>query len=103
MIIYHVTVKIDPSVHEEWLQWMIAEHIPQVMATGFFLESRISRMLYTEEEDGMTYGFQYLLESEDDLRKYMESAAPVLQKDHADRYRDKFVAYRTVHEVIKNL
>jgi len=100
MILYHVTVKIDPSVHDEWLDWMLSSHVPQVMATGYFLGHRISRMLFSDEEDGITYGFQYTLKSIEDLDNYMSHAAPALQKDHADRYRDKFVAYRTIHEVV---
>ena len=54
MILYNVTVSIDNSVHEDWLQWMRSIHIPQVMETGCFIESRISRV-HGEEEGGMTF------------------------------------------------
>ena len=39
MIIYNVTVKIDTNQYEDWLNWMKSEHIPKVMATGFFLKN----------------------------------------------------------------
>jgi hypothetical protein len=54
MILYNVTVSIDPSIHEEWLEWMKAKHIPDVMSTGCFVEARISRV-HGEEENGMTF------------------------------------------------
>jgi hypothetical protein len=54
MILYNVTVSIDPAVAEDWLAWMRSTHIPDVMATGCFEESRISRV-QGEEEGGLTY------------------------------------------------
>ena len=51
MILYNVTVSIDPAVSSDWLEWMRSTHIPDVMATGCFVESRISRV-QGEEEGG---------------------------------------------------
>ena len=45
MIIYNVTVSIDQSIHEDWLQWMKEIHIPEVMETGFFLENKVCRLM----------------------------------------------------------
>ena len=59
MIIYNVTINIDAEVHDEWLKWMLEKHIPAVLATGLFIESRMSRMLIEEEGDGITYSIQY--------------------------------------------
>jgi hypothetical protein len=53
MIIYNVTVNVDEDVAVEWLQWMKETHIPDVMKTGMFLESRICRVL-AEEAGGWT-------------------------------------------------
>ncbi len=36
MILYNVTVALDPAIETEWLAWMQQEHIPEVMATGCF-------------------------------------------------------------------
>ncbi|MEO8589060.1 MAG: DUF4286 family protein, partial [Flavobacteriales bacterium] len=45
MILYNVTINIDLDVEREWLVWMKETHIPEVMATGLFLESRMFRVL----------------------------------------------------------
>jgi hypothetical protein len=34
------------------------------------------------------------------MQKYMGLHAPYLQKAHGERYKDKFVAFRTLLEVI---
>lgn len=100
MIIYNVTVKIDHDTHDEWLDWMKNKHIPDVMNTGCFMESKILRVL-VDEEDGKTYSFQYTCENEAKLNEYTSKFAPTLQREHALRYDNKFVAFRTLLEVVK--
>ncbi|MFN4122945.1 MAG: DUF4286 family protein [Flavobacteriales bacterium] len=100
MILYNVTVNIDPTVHEEWLEWMKDEHIPAVMQTGCFLSNNIFRLLTTQEGEGFTYSFQYTCESMDHLQRYIDQFAPALQKEHSERYKDKFVAFRSLLEKI---
>jgi hypothetical protein len=100
MIIYNVTVCIDRSVHDEWLSWMREKHIPEVMATGFFLEQKICKVL-VDDDSGITYSIQYTCANQRDLETYQQTEAPRLQKDHNDRYKDKFVAFRTLLEVIE--
>ena len=51
MILYSITVSIDPIVAEEWLNWMRSVHIPEVMSTQCFTESRISKILIDDEND----------------------------------------------------
>ena len=98
MIIYNVTVSIDEDVHDEWLKWMHEVHVPDVMNTGLFIESRISRIL-AEEEGGKSYSIMYLCESQETLDKYQEEHAPKLQEEHTRRYQGKFAAFRTLLEV----
>jgi hypothetical protein len=100
MIIYNVTVSIDPAIHEEWLAWMLSKHIPDVMQTGCFLENKVLRLQQTAENEGITYAFQYTLASMEDLERYQQNFAPQLQAEHSQRYKDKFVAFRTVLEVV---
>lgn len=100
MIIYNVTVKVDPEVHDEWLQWMRETHIPEVLATGRFIDNRMARVM-VEEEDGVTYAIQYTCNDMETLQTYYENEAPALQADHAERYKDKFVAFRTLLEVVE--
>jgi hypothetical protein len=99
MILYNVTVSIDPSVSDDWLDWMRTRHIPDVMATGCFIESRISR-IHGEEQGGFTYAITYLSPSEEKIKEYQEKHAPVLQRDHSERYNGKFAAFRTLMSVI---
>ncbi|MGE0635446.1 MAG: DUF4286 family protein [Bacteroidia bacterium] len=99
MIIYNVTINIEDDVHLEWVEWMKNEHIPRVMATGYFLDNRMCRLM-VEEETGTSYTIQYTLKNMADYEEYQSLHAPALQKEVLDKYRDKFVAFRSLMEVV---
>ncbi len=97
MILYNVTVAVDPSVHEEWYYWMTREHIPEVMATGKFTDWKIYRVLL-EKEGQITYSIQYFAENMGQLQLYQAQHANTLQQKHRLKFGDKAVAFRTVLE-----
>lgn len=95
MYIYNVTVNIDSSVHDEWLKWMKENHIPDVLATGLFIDNRLCEVM-VEEEQGKTYSIQYRVRDLETLKLYQEVYAPKLKEEHQAKFRDKFVAFRTI-------
>jgi len=100
MILYNVTVNVDPSVAEDWLTWMQTKHIPDVLNTGLFIENRLMRVLSTQEGEGNTFSVQYYLESMENYEMYRDLFSPALQKEHVDRYGSLCVAFRTLLESI---
>lgn len=100
MILYNVTISIDPQVHEEWLDWMRKTHIPDVLATGCFTESRISR-IHGEEEGGLTFSIMYCSPSQELYDSYQKVHAPKLQAEHSAKFQGKFAAFRTILNVIE--
>jgi len=100
MILYNVTVNIDHSVHDEWLNWMKEVHIPDVMRTGIFIDSRLLKVLGDEDSGGTTYSVQYTCNSMEDFKRYESEFAPALRREHNDKFRDKFVSFRTLLEII---
>lgn len=99
MIIYNVTINIDKDIHEEWLAWMKTVHIPDVMATGCFIESKICKII-GDEETGINYAIQYTAQNIEIYETYKMQHAPALQKEVTDKYPGKFVAFRTLLEVL---
>ena len=99
MILYNITVAVDESIHQDWLQWMQGKHIQDVMATGKFTDSRLYRVLL-EKDGGITYSVQFFAKDMAALQAYQAQFAPALQKQVLDRYGDKFGAFRTVLEQI---
>ena len=99
MIIYNVTLNVDQEVHEEWLNWMKETHIPDVMATGLFLDNRLCRVL-VDDEGGITYAIQYTCADMPTLERYKKDHAPRLQAETEKQFGGKFVAFRTLLEVL---
>ena len=100
MILYNVTISLDPSIHEEWLNWMKSTHVPQVMATGCFSEARISQVQETEE-GGLTFAMGYVCESQDKYDEYQSNYATALQQEHNAKYNGKFAAFRTMLTILE--
>ena len=101
MIIYNVTVKVENEIHDEWIKWMKDVHVPDVLATGYFSNCRICRVISVQDTDGMTYAFQYDCASTAVLHRYQVKESPRLKQDVQDKFGGKFVAFRTLMEVVE--
>jgi Domain of unknown function (DUF4286) len=97
MIIYSVTVTMDHGIEEDWLAWMRTKHIPDVMDTGCFMAAHLHRLLDPMPETGVsTFNVQYECVGMEAYEAYVELHAPRLQTEHTLRYKDRFVAFRTI-------
>ena len=99
MYIYNVTLNIDESIHETWLDW-IKNHIPEVLATGHFSEAKLTRVLVEEDMGGVTYSVQYRAKSREDLDSYYNNHADRLRQDGLQRFGEKVLAFRTELQII---
>ena len=99
MILYNVTTSLDPEIAEQWLAYMQETHMPEVMATGFFLKSQLCRML-DEEEGGITYASQYYCVSLEQLQEYQRVAAPSLVAEMDKHFGGRYASFRTMLEVV---
>lgn len=99
MYIYNVTINIDQSIHDSWLQWMQQEHIPAMLDTGKFSKALMTKVNVEEEMGGITYSVQYTTDSKATLEKYYAEDAPTLRAQ-SKPFEGKFVAFRTELEVI---
>jgi len=100
MLIYNVTVNIEESVHEPWLDWMRDRHIPDMLATGKFSHAKMVRVLVEEEMGGITYSIQYTVQDRKTLEAYFTEDADRLREAVQRSFPNKFVAFRTELEVV---
>ena len=97
MIIYSVTVSIENEVAEEWLQWMQENHIPAVMATGYFKGYTLQQVLEpVVDPDRINYNVLDEVENRETLEMYQQKAAPALQREHQQRYGENALAIRVI-------
>lgn len=98
MILYNITIKVDHEVVEEWMKWMREEHMPELMSLGVFSSCKLFHLLEVDESDGVTYAAQYYCKTMEDYQKYVNEYAPAMRGKGIDRFKEKFVAFRTLME-----
>lgn len=101
MVIYNVTIKVEKSIAEDWLEWLVNEHIPAIMETGCFVNYRILRLLEVDDTEGPTYAVQYEANSKADYNRYITIYAADMRQLSYDKWGDGFIAFRSVMEVVQ--
>ena len=102
MVIYNVTVSIDNEVANDWLSWMKEVHIPEVLATGLFVDYKFLKLLEDKEVDdgSTTYAVQYMAHGVKEVADYLENHATTLRAKQNERYEGRLAAFRTVLEEV---
>jgi len=100
MIVYNITLKIEPAIEAQWLPWQKEEHIPDVMATGQFIDHKFFRLLDQHEEDGVTYVVQYFAATIDHYNTYVREFSQQLRQKAFDKWGNQFIAFRTIMQSV---
>lgn len=100
MIIYNVTIKVDHSISTEWLKWLQEEHVPEIIETSCFTHATILRLLEIDDAEGPTFAIQYFAESKANYNLYVEKYAGIMRQKSYDKWDNKFIAFRSVMQVI---
>lgn len=103
MLIYNVTVHVEPGIENNWLEWMKKKHIPQMLATGKFTKAKLFKVISDQDQGGTSYATQYHCVSKKDYQDYLSQHAPQLRKEVKDRFADTILSFRTELEEIITL
>jgi hypothetical protein len=100
MILYNITISLEPGIEKYWLAYMQQQYIPSVMKTGLFRESRLFRLLNAPTESGPTFAVQFIARNLDDVDQYLEKYASTIVGEHNEKYRHQHVSFMTMLESI---
>ena len=101
MIIYNVTIKVEASIADAWLNWLLKEHVPDVMQTGCFTGNKVVRLLEVDDSEGPTYAIQYNAASKADYNRYIQLYAVGLRDKSTKKWGERFMAFRSVMQVVE--
>jgi hypothetical protein len=101
MIIYNLTIKVQDDIKKEWLEWLQEIHIPDVIGTGCFTGATILQILELDDTEGPTFAVQYQAESKALYNQYIEKFAGIMRQRSFDKWGDKFIAFRSVMQIVK--
>ncbi|MFT6969567.1 MAG: hypothetical protein ACJAXB_001222 [Candidatus Endobugula sp.] len=100
MILYNVTIAIEKSVEENWKVWMRDIHIPEVMATGTFVDYKFFKVMLQEEET-TSYSIQYFADSMLKVQTYVGQHSPKLQQKGHEAFPGMFVSFITLLQSVE--
>lgn len=100
MILYNVTIKVNWSIHEEWLLWIKEKHIPDVLATHCFTHYKMLRLLEVDEDEGPTYAVQYFASNVKTYHKYINSYSNKLRDDSLQKWGNQFITFRSLMQIV---
>lgn len=100
-IIYNVTIKVDGSIADAWLQWLLNDHIPDIMSTGCFSSHKVVQLLEVDDSEGPTFAIQYNADSKADYNRYIQMHATEMRQRSLDKWGARFIAFRSVMQVIE--
>jgi len=93
-VTYEVTAEVRADLRDTFRQYLIEEHIPDLMNTNAFAETTIS-----VSEDGHLR-IRYEARSRDLLNAYFEDHAPRLRQDLSERFPNGIKLKRNIWEEI---
>ena len=99
MIIYSVEITIAAGIESEWFDWMKRVHVPDVVRTGCFSKCRLCKVIDSAAAEP-SYVMQYHCRSLEEYHRYRDHFAPVLQKEHSDKFAGHFRGARKLLEEV---
>ncbi len=100
MFIYNLSIKVNKEILLEWLQWQREEHIPEIMQTGLFIETKFFELLEPGEEEASTFIIQYYTDSRENYNKYINEFSNVYRQKAFKKWGDNFTSFRTLLQTV---
>lgn len=98
MILFNITVNISHAAEKDWLKFMKEVHIPEIMASGLPLETKLLRLLTEIDNEGVTYTNQFIFRTMEDFLAYQTDFQAELQDKHHQKFNGQYVSFRTLLE-----
>ena len=101
MITYQVLCSVPEEIEAEWRDWMVREHIADVMSTEMFVEYALKRVVKPHPDQVVQYCIQYVTDTREKIEQYRTDFAPVLQAAHNAKYGSSITVERSVMEDVE--
>jgi len=100
MIIYNVSVRLKNEIAESWVKWMKDIHIPDLISTGLFMDTKLCHLLEHDDDEEQTYVAQYYCVNRGAYDDYINLHAANMREKAFAQFGNKFIAMRTIMEVL---
>ena len=99
-VIFNVTVRVEKNIADDWLEWLIQEHAPQIIATNCFKKFTVLKLLEQDDEEGATFAIQYFADNMQNYERYITEFSDHFRRASLQKWGQKFIAFRTLMQVM---
>lgn len=99
MFIYNITVLIDESIEQDWLNWIKPNFIETVLGTGFFQSCQLLQVTDSPNE-GLTYCLQFRTDAISSIQSYQSLYATQIERDHQLAFPNQLVTFSSTMKII---
>jgi hypothetical protein len=96
MVIYEITAVVNADLIETYEKYMREQHIPDLLATGFF-----SRAYFTRSGENR-YRIQYHAHDQNALNQYLNQDAPRLREHFNSHFPEGITLSRENWEILQS-
>jgi hypothetical protein len=100
MILFNITINLDPAIEREWLYWIKTDVLPAALQTNLPVAANVLRLLTEIDNGGVTYTLQFRFADLDDASAFQNQHVPDFEDALYDRYAEKYVTFQTVLEYV---
>ncbi|MEO6330814.1 MAG: DUF4286 family protein [Ginsengibacter sp.] len=100
MFVYNLTVKVNNTILHNWIQWLKGEHIPEVMATNLFVETKFLKLLEPDDSEAATFTLQCFTDSREKYNKYIAIYSNILTEKALQKWGDNFISFGTFMQTV---
>ncbi|WP_447640063.1 MULTISPECIES: DUF4286 family protein [Chitinophagaceae] len=102
LFISNETFKVDWRINDEWLEWINTILIPRLKESPNVQWVHLVKLLELDEEDGPTYALQTGIATKSDYNRLVEIEMPPLMQYAHGRWKERFLGFRTLMEVLNS-
>ncbi len=99
MFIYNITILIEESIEQEWLNWIKPNFIQVIMETGFFQSYQLLQVTDSPNE-GLTYCLQFRTNEISSMQSYQSLYAMQIENEHMHAFQNRLVTFSSTMKII---
>lgn len=101
MLIFNTTYKVSTEQSENWLNWIKEHHIPFMMSTGEFSKPQTSKIVGSEDNEGISYSVQFQIADMTALMQWHKENTSHFQNNCSAAFGNEVSFFSTVLEVME--
>lgn len=100
MIVYNITTQVTWAIHEKWINWLLNEQLPRMLATGLFQRYQLVQLMEVDETEGPTYAIQLFSATIEELNTYKNKHLHEFLAIENELWKDDLVSFSSTMKVI---